>query len=153
MSKDYTYKNSIPIAPLRIAALESCTDLARQVNDHIVRFRRNDIEALKKRQSYLEYRGYDCDSYLVECTCPRFGTGEAKGLMKQSVRGSDIYIMVDVVNYSLTYKAFGYTNHMSPDDHYQDLKRIIATSVTTAHRVNVIMPFLYESRQHKRSER
>ncbi len=153
MSKDYTYKNTIPIAPLRIAALESCIGLGRQVDSHIVRFRRNDIEALKKRQSYLEYRGYDCDSYLVECACPRFGTGEAKGLMKQSVRGSDIYIMVDVVNYSLTYKAFGYINHMSPDDHYQDLKRIIATSVTTAHRVNVIMPFLYESRQHKRSER
>ncbi len=153
MSKDYTYKNSIPIAPLRIAALESCKDLAGQVNDHIIRFRQNDIEALKQRQEYLEYRGYDRDSYLVDCECPRFGSGEAKGVMKQSVRGADIYIMVDITNYSLTYKMAGYINHMSPDDHYQDLKRIIATSVSIAHRVNVIMPFLYESRQHHRSMR
>ena len=86
MSKDYTYKNSIPIAPLRIAALESCKDLADQVNNHITRFRQNDIEALKQRQEYLEYRGYDRDSYLVGCECPRFGSGEAKGVMKQSVR-------------------------------------------------------------------
>ena len=153
MSKDYTYKNSIPIAPLRIAALESCKDLADQVNNHITRFRQNDIEALKQRQEYLEYRGYDRDSYLVGCECPRFGSGEAKGVMKQSVRGADIYIMVDITNYSLTYKMGGYLNHMSPDDHYQDLKRIIATSVSIAHRVNVIMPFLYESRQHHRAMR
>ncbi len=153
MSKDYTYKNSIPIAPLRIAALESCKDLADQVNNHITRFRQNDIEALKQRQEYLEYRGYDRDSYLVGCECPRFGSGEAKGVMKQSVRGADIYIMVDITNYSLTYKMGGYLNHMSPDDHYQDLKRIIATSVSIAHRVNVVMPFLYESRQHHRAMR
>lgn len=151
MSKDYTYKNSIPIAPLRIAPLESCKELASQVNSHIIRFRQNDIEALKQRQEYLEYRGYDCDSYLVECECPRFGSGEAKGVMKQSVRGSDIYIMADVSNYSLTYPIRGHINHMSPDDHYQDLKRIISTSAAIARRVNVIMPFLYESRQHKRS--
>ena len=93
------------------------------------------------------------DSYLLDCSCPRFGTGEAKAVINESVRGADLYIMVDITNYSLSYSMYGYTNHMSPDDHYQDLKRIIGASVATAHRVNVIMPFLYEGRQHKRSKR
>ena len=90
---------------------------------------------------------------MLDCACPRFGSGEAKGIVNESVRGTDIYAMVDVTNYSLTYKMSGFTNHMSPDDHYQDLKRIIGASIATAHRVNVIMPFLYEGRQHKRSGR
>ena len=153
MSNDYVFNDTLPVAPLKIAALESCRDLAEKVNSHIINFRRNDIEVLKKRQENLQSRGYDADSYMLDCACPRFGSGEAKGIVNESVRGTDIYAMVDVTNYSLTYKMSGFTNHMSPDDHYQDLKRIIGASIATAHRVNVIMPFLYEGRQHKRSGR
>ena len=153
MANDYVFNDTLPVAPLKIAALESCKELAQKVNDHIINFRRKDIEVLKKRQENLQYRGYDADSYLLKCKCPRFGSGEAKGSVEESVRGTDIYAMVDVTNYSLTYKVSGFTNHMSPDDHYQDLKRIIGATVSTAHRVNVIMPFLYEGRQHKRTHR
>ena len=153
MSNDYVFNDTLPVAPLKIAALESCRDLAEKVNSHIINFRRNDIEVLKKRQENLQYRGYDADSYMLDCACPRFGSGEAKGIVNESVRGTDIYAMVDVTNYSLTYNVSGFTNHMSPDDHFQDLKRVISSSVATAHRVNVIMPFLYEGRQHKRTKR
>lgn len=154
MANDYVFNDLLPVAPLKIAALESCRDLAQKVNNHIVGFRRNDMEELmRRRQADLHYRGYDVDSYLLQCDCPRFGSGEAKGVIKESVRGADLFAMVDVMNYSLTYRMNGYTNHMSPDDHYQDLKRIIGATAATAHRVNVIMPFLYESRQHKRTKR
>lgn len=153
MSNDYVFNDTLPTAPLKIAALESCRELAKKVDGHIVSFRRNDTEILKKRQENLQYRGYDADSYLLSCTCPRFGTGEAKGVVHESVRGTDVYAMVDVTNYSLTYRMNGFTNHMSPDDHFQNLKRLIGASVSTAHRVNVIMPFLYEGRQHKRAGR
>lgn len=153
MANDYVFNDQLPVAPLKIAALESCRELAQKVNDHIVDFRRNDIEELTRREADLHYRGYDVDSYLLKCSCPRFGTGEAKGIIKESVRGTDTFAMVDVTNYSITYSVTGYTNHMSPDDHFQDLKRILGACCATAHRVNVIMPFLYESRQHKRSKR
>lgn len=153
MSNDYVFKDTIPIAPLKIAALESCQELAEKVDKHIVQFRQNDARELEKRQESLHFRGYDADSYLLHLNCPRFGSGEAKGTILESVRGTDIYAMVDVTNHSIPYSICGYTNHMSPDDHFQDLKRIISASVSTAHRVNVIMPFLYEGRQHKRSKR
>ena len=153
MANDYVFNDQLPVAPLKIAALESCRVLAGKVNDHIVDFRRNDIEELKRREADLHYRGYDVDSYLLSCDCPRFGSGEAKGIIKESVRGTDIFAMVDITNYSISYTVNGYTNHMSPDDHFQDLTRIIGACSATAHRVNVIMPFLYESRQHKRSKR
>lgn len=115
MSNDYVFNDTLPVAPLKIAALESCRDLAEKVNSHIINFRRNDIEVLKKRQENLQYRGYDADSYMLDCACPRFGSGEAKGIVNESVRGTDIYAMVDVTNYSLTYKMSGFTNHMSPE--------------------------------------
>ncbi len=153
MANNYTFDNTIPIAPLKLAALESCTDFAKLVNNHIVNFRRNDTEALKNTSSNLEFRGYDCDSYLLDFNCARFGSGEAKCVLNESVRGTDLFAIVDVTNYSLTYKVCGHTNHMSPDDHFQDLKRLIGASATTAHRINVIMPFLYEGRQHKRTKR
>ncbi len=153
MANNYVFHDSLPVAPLKLAALESCMDLATQVNDHIVSFRRNDIEELLRRKEDLNYRGYDVDSYLLDLKCPRFGSGEAKAVINESVRGADIFAMVDVTNYSLTYNVSGFTNHMSPDDHFQDLKRVIGSSVATAHRVNVIMPFLYEGRQHKRTRR
>lgn len=153
MANNFIFKNQLPVAPLKIAALESCIDLATKVNEHIVSFRRNDIEELTRREENLHYRGYDADSYLVKLSCPRFGTGEAKGIIHESVRGSDIFVMADITNYSMVYTVNGFLNHMSPDDHYQDLKRIISASMATAHRINVIMPFLYESRQHKRTKR
>jgi ribose-phosphate pyrophosphokinase len=153
MANDYVFKDQLPVAPLKIAALESCRELAEKVNDHIVGFRRNDIEELKRREADLHYRGYDINSYLLDCQCPRFGTGEAKGIIKESVRGTDVFAMVDVTNYSIPFTVNGYINHMSPDNHFQDLKRILGASCATAHRVSVIMPFLYESRQHKRTKR
>ena len=153
MANNYVFNDSLPVAPLKIAALESIKPFAQKVNDHIVRFRRNDTEELIRRKADLHYRGYDVDSYPLDCTCSRFGSGEAKAVINESVRGADIFIMVDVTNYSMTYKVSGNINHMSPDDHYQDLKRIIGATAATAHRVNVIMPFLYEGRQHKRTKR
>ena len=90
-------------------------------------------------------------TYIIDASCPRFGSGEAKGMIHESVRGYDLYIMTDVTNYSLTYKLCGHENHMSPDDHYQDLKRMIAAANGKARRITVIMPFLYESRQHRRT--
>lgn len=153
MANNYVFNDILPVAPLKLAALESCKNLATKVNDHIVTFRRNDTEELLRRKQDLNYRGYDVDSYLLDCKCPRFGSGEAKAVINESVRGVDLFAMVDVTNYSIPYSVCGYTNHMSPDDHFQDLKRLIGASVATAHRVNVVMPFLYEGRQHKRTKR
>ena len=143
-------EQALPVAPLKIAALESCREMGQKVNDYIVQFRR---ETLKEDLNSPLFSNYQTDNYLIECHCPRFGSGEAKGLLKESVRGKDLFIMVDVCNYSLTYSVNGHLNHMSPDDHYQDLKRIISAANGKAHRINVMMPFLYESRQHKRTKR
>ena len=145
-----TLRNALPIAPIKIATLEGCKDFATKVNEHLVEYRHtNPTQDLQN----IHYRGYSEDSYMVDCICPRFGTGEGKGMINTSVRGSDLYIFADVTNYSLTYKLFGQENHMSPDNHFQDLKRIISATDGKAKRLNVIMPFLYEGRQHKRSGR
>lgn len=141
---------AIPVAPLKIAALESSFPFAGQVHDHLVAFRH---ESPTHNIHDIAFVGYQRDSYLVGCPCPRFGSGEAKGILQESVRGCDLFIMVDVCNYSLTYTVSGHINHMSPDNHYQDLKRIISAATGKAHRINVIMPFLYEGRQHKRTKR
>ena len=143
-------EKSIPVAPIKIAALDSCHELAQKVDSHLVQFRQ---ELDSHNKSGLSFRGYSEDTFLIESKCPRFGSGEAKGVINESVRGTDLFVMVDVCNYSLTYKVNGYINHMSPDDHYQDLKRMIAAVEGKAKRINVIMPFLYEGRQHKRSGR
>mgnify|MGYP000459303155 CR=1 FL=1 len=143
-------EKALPTAPLKIAALESCKDLAEKVDQYIVSFRKNSLH------DFLDpaiYSSYEADSYLAKNSCPRFGSGEAKGMFGESIRGKDLFIMVDVCNYSLTYTVNGHINHMSPDDHYQDLKRIIAAVGGKARRITVIMPFLYESRQHKRTSR
>ena len=148
--KDTTPLDSLPVGRLGIIPLKSCDTLGSKVNDYIVKWRKNrDYSQIDN----LEFEGYLRDSYLVNAETPRFGSGEAKGLLKESVRGDDIYLMVDVCNYSLTYSLCGHTNHMSPDDHFQDLKRVIAAIAGKARRINVIMPFLYESRQHKRTGR
>ena len=148
--KDATPLDSLPVGRLGIIPLKSCEKLGSRVDDYIVKWRR-DREHQEKNN--LEFEGYERDSYLVKAQTPRFGTGEAKGILGESVRGDDIYVMVDVCNHSLTYSLCGHPNHMSPDDHFQDLKRIIAAIGGKARRINVIMPFLYESRQHKRSGR
>lgn len=150
MSGKELFETTLPVAPLKIAALASCSELAEKVNAHLVSFRKARTVGVA---SELHFNGYFDDSFLLKTSCTRFGTGEAKGVIEESVRGTDLFIMVDVGNYSMTYTVCGQENHMSPDDHYQDLKRIIAASVAAAHRVTVIMPFLYESRQHKRTKR
>ncbi|MBP3542772.1 MAG: ribose-phosphate pyrophosphokinase [Lachnospiraceae bacterium] len=150
MSGKELFATTLPVAPMKIAALESCSELAEKVNAHLVEFRKSRTVGVA---SELHFNGYFDDSFLVKTSCVRFGSGEAKGMIKESIRGTDLYIMVDVGNYSLTYTVCGHENHMSPDDHYQDLKRIIAASTAGAHRVTVIMPFLYEGRQHKRTKR
>lgn len=153
MEKNYTIE-AIPVAPLKIAAHISAEKLAEEVDSLIVEFRKHDIEVLKEKyDDSVLLRDIAPDSFLLDINCPRFGTGEAKGVINESVRGVDEYILCDITNYSNTYKVSGYVNHMSPDDNYQDLKRIIGASIAKAHRVNVIMPFLYESRQHKRDKR
>ena len=149
-NENFSKTTPIPVAPLKVAALEGCLELADKVDTNLVELRKNRIIS---QSMPIEFKGYKSDSYLLRCQCPRFGTGEAKGVIKESVRGVDMFAMVDVGNYSLTYSVCGHENHMSPDDHYQDLKRIISASVAHAKRVNVIMPFLYEGRQHKRTKR
>ena len=148
--KDTTPLDSLPVGRLGIIPLKSCSALGARVNDYIVDWRK---DREYSHFNNLEFEGYERDSYLIQAETPRFGSGEAKGILKESVRGDDIYLMVDVCNYSLTYSLCGQTNHMSPDDHFQDLKRVIAAIAGKARRVNVIMPFLYESRQHKRTGR
>ena len=141
---------TIPVGPLGIVSLESCKELGDKVNNYIVDWRKNRANEHKET---IAFAGYQKESYLVNAQVPRFGSGEAKGIIHQSVRGDDLFIMLDVCNYSLTYSLCGHTNHMSPDDHYQDLKRVIAAVGGKARRITVIMPFLYESRQHKRTGR
>ena len=143
-------ESGLPVAPLKIGALESCRELGEKVNDYIVQFRKS---AMSEAMDSPLYYNYMRDSYLIDCPCPRFGSGEAKGLLTESIRGTDLFLMVDVCNHSLTYSVNGHLNHMSPDDHFQDLKRIIAAANGKARRLNVVMPFLYESRQHKRTKR
>lgn len=141
---------AIPLAPLKLISLEGCRDIADLVNSHLVDYRHNNPT---HDVNNVAFKGYCEDTYLVECACPRFGTGEAKGVIKSSIRGCDLYLLMDVCNYSLTYTVCGHVNHMSPDNHYQDLKRIISAANGKARRLNVIMPFLYEGRQHKRTKR
>ena len=141
---------NIPVGALGIIALDGCEEMGNRVNDYLVKWRREDGHIHKNN---VVFSGYERDNYLINAKVPRFGSGEAKGIIGESVRGKDIYLMVDVCNYSLTYSLSGHTNHMSPDDHFQNLKRIIAAIGGKGRRLNVIMPFLYESRQHKRSSR
>ena len=141
---------TIPVGPLGLVPLKSCTELGKKVNDYLVTWRR---ERESEHKSNIAFAGYQRDSYIIDAKTPRFGSGEAKGTIESSIRGDDLYIMVDVCNYSLEYTVCGFKNHMSPDDHYADLKRVIAAAGGKARRINVIMPFLYESRQHKRTGR
>ncbi|MCD7836025.1 MAG: ribose-phosphate pyrophosphokinase [Lachnospiraceae bacterium] len=141
---------TIPVGSLGIISLEGCKPLGEKVDKYLVKWR---AERESEHKGSLAFAGYQRDSYLLSAKVPRFGSGEAKGMILESVRGTDLYLLVDVLNYSMTYSLCGHENHMSPDDHYQDLKRIIAAVGGKARRITVIMPFLYESRQHKRTAR
>ena len=150
MPRDERHTQTIPYGTLGIVPLASCSELGKKVNNYLVDWRE---QRDHEDESTLAFSGYKRDSYIVSASTPRFGSGEGKGVLNDSVRGYDLYIMVDVCNYSLEYSLCGYKNHMSPDDHYADLKRVIAAAGGKARRITVIMPFLYESRQHKRSGR
>lgn len=150
MKPDDSKFSTIPVGKLGIIAMQSCSELGKKVDNYLVKWR-NERENAEKTS--LAFNDYQKDSYLLDAKCPRFGSGEAKALIKDSVRGVDLYILVDVLNYSLKYSLCGHENCMSPDDHYQDLKRVISATGNKPKNITVIMPFLYESRQHKRSSR
>lgn len=133
------FNPNVSVAPLGIIAMDGARELGTKINDYLVTW---------ARQS-----GQDVDTFLIPCKCPRFQSGDAKALIESTVRGLDLFIICDTGNYSCTYPLFGHENHMSPDDHYQDLKRIIQAAGGKAHRINVIMPILYGGRQHRRSYR
>ncbi len=143
-------ERAIPVADLKIVALPSAQRLAHNINGYLVGMRKNIKNNIKKDPAF---HGYIESNYMTDFECPRFGTGEGKAVFHETIRGKDLFIIADVCNHSITYNVNGYTNHMSPDDHYQDLKRTIAACNGKAHRINVIMPFLYEGRQHKRNGR
>ena len=143
-------QKALHVAPLKLIAMDSAARLGDSVNNYLVEFRKNLNTGFKADPAF---HGYVEPSFLLDADCPRFGSGEGKGLLHESVRGKDLFILVDVANPSITYQMNGYINHKSPDDHYQDLKRIIQAATGKARRINVIMPYLYEGRQHKRSGR
>ncbi|MDD7178109.1 MAG: ribose-phosphate pyrophosphokinase [Lachnospiraceae bacterium] len=150
MANEEIQLESIPHGKLGLITLKSSQSFGEKVDGYLVKWRSTRQQL---HPNDIAFKGYQRDSYLIDHSLPRFGNGEAKGTIKESVRGDDLYIMLDITNHSLTYKMCGEINHMSPDDHYQDLKRIIAAASGKAKRINVIMPFLYESRQHRRSSR
>lgn len=143
-------EKALPVAPLKIVAMPSIEGLAKRVDEYLVSFRKNMHNKVKIDPAF---HGYTESSYLTNFECPRFESGEAKAIFHESIRGKDLFLLTDVCNHSITYSVNGYTNHMSPDNHFQDLKRVIAACNGKARRINIIMPFLYESRQHKRSGR
>ncbi|MBO6134646.1 MAG: ribose-phosphate pyrophosphokinase [Lachnospiraceae bacterium] len=144
------YFGELPIGSLCLMPLKGTENFTKELNNFILNWRK----LLVKNGVYDVFPDdYIKESYILEPEIDRFGSGEAKCVINDTIRGADIFVIADVVNYSVTYELFGMTNHMSPDDHYQDLKRVIAAANGKAKRINVIMPFLYESRQHKRTKR
>ncbi len=141
---------SIPVAPLSLVVMDSAHDLGDAVNNHLVTFR-HDLHTQPGNDP--AFQGYVRDDYRIKFSNPRFGSGESKAMLNESIRGKDVFIITDVMNHSLSYKIFGFDNYYSPDDHYQDLKRVIAAINGKARRINVIMPFLYEGRQHHKNNR
>lgn len=150
MPNDERILETMPTGTLGLIPTDSCIELGTMVDQYLVKWREN-----REHQHHNEiaFKDYNKESYIIRPYTPRFGSGEAKCVINQSVRGYDVYIMVDVTNYSMTYSLCGHTNHMSPDDHFADLKRVIAAIGGKARRITVILPFLYESRQHRRTAR
>lgn len=141
ITSDNVFAQPDRVAPLQLIPLESARELTEKVNHYLVTWAKN------------ARREVENDTFIIEAECPRFSSGDSKGLLKSSVRGDDLFILVDVGNHSCTYNLFGRENHMSPDDHYQDLKRVIQAAGGKAQRINVIMPILYGGRQHRRNYR
>ena len=142
--------STIPVGPLALIALPGCEELAAKIDAYLKTWR--EIRE-SEHKTTIAFSGYQRDSYLIKAAFPRFGSGESKCHIQQSVRGYDIFIVCDMFNYGLTYKMYGKDNMMSPDDHYANLKRAISAIGGKARRITVIMPMLYEGRQHKRSSR
>ena len=141
---------TIPLGPLGIIAMPGCEALCDKIDKYLVKWRANQAS---EHQQNIAFYGYQRDTYKVNVSLPRFGSGEAKGVVNESVRGFDLYIITDVFNYSCTYNMYGMEVPMSPDDHYADLKRVISAISGKAKRITILMPMLYEGRQHKRSSR
>ena len=139
LQKKVLFDNESRVAPLGIIALDSAKELGDKIDRYLVQ--------------WAKEGGYDTDTFLIEAQCPRFQSGDGKGIIKSTVRGKDLFIIVDVCNYSCKYTMFGKENSMSPDDHDQDLKRIIQAASGKAHRITGIMPSLYGGRQHRRNYR
>lgn len=150
MANDEKLLRTLPAGSLGLIPLESFKEMGKKVDKYLVDWR---IKREHELSDTTTLNGYKRDTYILSASCPRFGSGEAKGVIKESVRGYDLYLMVDVTNHHLTYSLCGHTNLMSPDDHFADLKRVIAAIGGKARRITVIIPFLYESRQHKRTSR
>lgn len=150
MPKLHELENAMPVAPLKLITLQSAADLGSKVNDYLVEYRSSIHNVYNEDPAF---QGYSEKNYQLDFSAPRFNSGEGKVVLNETVRGKDLFIIVDVCNHSLTYKMNGYENHMSPDNHYQELKRVIGAAAGKAHRINVIMPFLYEGRQHRRTGR
>ena len=149
-SRTSEFIERIPVGPLALMPLDSIQPLGKKVDEYLSTWR---TRRESDHKETIAFNGYQKDSYIVQAKVSRFGSGEAKANILETVRGVDLYLMVDVMNYAQTYSLFGQVNHMSPDDHYSDLKRVIAATTGKAKRINVIMPFMYESRQHKRTGR
>ena len=150
MAMTDNHKIQRPVAPLKIAYLSGSHEMAKAVDNSLVKTRRAISGRIKETSSLS---GYIEPTYLIDTHYTRFGTGEGKVRINDSVRGTDLFILGDVTNYSVTYKVCGRINHMSPDNYFQDLKRVISAANGKAHRINVVLPFLYESRQHRRTGR
>ena len=141
---------TIPYGPLGIIALPGCEELAQKIDNYLVKWRKDQAE---EHKDTIAFYGYQRDTYIIDTTIARFGSGEGKAVINESIRGYDLYIVVDCFNYSVKYKMYGMDVPKSPDDHFADLKRVISAASSKAKRINVIMPMLYEGRQHKRSSR
>ncbi len=142
--------DTIPVGQLGIIALPGCEELAEKIDKYLVRWRH---ERDSEHKTTIAFAGYQRESYLLNMHFPRFGTGEGKATISETVRGFDIFIVCDMFNHGLSYKIYGKTHYMSPDEHYANLKRAISAIAGKARRITVIMPMLYEGRQHKRSSR
>lgn len=150
MPNDERILETMPVGTLGIIPTDSCIELGKKVDQYLVRWRE---KREHQHHDEIAFKDYNKNTYIIRPSTPRFGSGEAKCVINQSVRGYDVYVMVDVTNYSMTYSLCGHTNHMSPDDHFADLKRVIAALGGKTRRITVILPFLYESRQHRRTSR
>lgn len=148
--QEQIHEISIPVGMMSLVGMKGCEEITTKVDNYLVDWR---SQRHGEFMNDADFIGYCRDTYQLRAECPRFGTGEAKGTLKESVRGHDLYILTDVFNYGVTYKMYGMEVPMSPDDHYQDLKRVIAAVSGKARRINVIMPMLYEGRQHRRTSR